>query len=118
MQKPTANRLVRWWEVFSEYNVQFEHVEGQKNIVANALSRSWNKPKEPTVLTALKYKQNNPGATLTYTGDEEFEELWKEAKQKGFLLGENVTVKGRVCVPKVDRKMILWYVMMRKGILV
>jgi hypothetical protein len=62
--------------------------------VTDILSRSWNKPKEPTVLTALKYKQNNPGATLTYTGDEEFEELWKEAKQKGLLLEGNITVGG------------------------
>ena len=39
-QKATANRLARWWEVFAEYNVEFQHIKGKTNIVADALSRS------------------------------------------------------------------------------
>jgi hypothetical protein len=42
-QKATAGRLVRWWETFTEYNVEFQHIEGQRNIVTDALSRSFPK---------------------------------------------------------------------------
>jgi hypothetical protein len=39
-QKATTGQLIRWWETFAEYNVEFQHIERQKNIVADALSRS------------------------------------------------------------------------------
>lgn len=118
-QKPTANRLIRWWEVFAEYNVKFEHVEGQRNIVADALSQSpvtekLSKAAESihlaTASESLVYAmktQDGERVGLTYVGDHEFEGKWKEAKEKNLLVQGNLTIGGRVCVPKVDRDMIL-----------
>jgi hypothetical protein len=35
-----SNQLTRWWEIFSDYNIEFVHIKGQRNIVMDALFRN------------------------------------------------------------------------------
>jgi hypothetical protein len=57
-QKATAERLVRWWETFAEYNVEFQHIEGQWNIVTDVLSRSFPKVSHEHTLFAMVQPSN------------------------------------------------------------
>jgi hypothetical protein len=39
-QMATASRLACWWKIFTEFNVQFEHIARQKNIIVDTLLRN------------------------------------------------------------------------------
>lgn len=100
-QKITANRLIRWWEVFAKYNVKFEHIEGQKNIVADALSRS-------PLDTFDNYITTVGGKIyFNYKEDQEFEKLWHMKKEKEELVNGNLKIRRLTMVPLVDRTAIL-----------
>ena len=84
-----------------EYNVKFEHIEGQKNIVADALSQSL--PKIPQAFAIMK----NGKMAFDYTGDAEFEKVWGMVQGMDGLVGGNLRIGELVCVPETDRLMVL-----------
>jgi hypothetical protein len=132
-QKATVSWLARWWEIFSEYNVRFEHIAGQKNIVADALSRnlivgegsskmagvlpkSVNShsqtcnsmlPAAPPTANEINVAIINEKFKLDYTGDKEFGKIWQHFRDTDSLVNGNVRIGGLVCVPKKDRQFIL-----------
>jgi hypothetical protein len=118
MQKATASRLVRWWKVLSEFKVKFEHIEGRRNIVADALSRhpipevSSNESVNPPALTPATPTQVNLAIIngkfkFDYSNDKEFGKIWNHFRDEELLVNGNVRVGGLVCVPKKDRFTVL-----------
>jgi RNase H-like domain found in reverse transcriptase len=84
-QKATSNRLARWWEIFSEYNMKFTHIAGQTNIVADALSRN-----PIDVETQVNATMEEGRLRFDYTGDVEFGKLYKLARDKNILINGNI----------------------------
>jgi RNase H-like domain found in reverse transcriptase/Reverse transcriptase (RNA-dependent DNA polymerase) len=101
-QKATSNRLARWWEIFSEYNMKFTHIAGQTNIVADTLSRN-----PIDVETQVNATMEEGRLRFDYTGDMDFGKLYKLARDKNILINGNIQWKGRTCVPKRDREVVL-----------
>jgi transposase InsO family protein len=98
--------------VFSEYNVKFEHITGQKNIVADALSRNPLGEEPPKQHASTQIPQVN--ATIVkgklrfdYKDDKEFGTTWEMLKAENALVHGNVRIGGRVCVPKKERDTVL-----------
>ena len=134
-QKMASNRLIRWRLIVEEFGPQFKHIQGQKNIVADALSR--------LAMEAMEAKESDeapteePSQELSYMNpreaiSEEFpmqpelikkyqnkdRELQKKAmKTKGTKFSsqkvENVELihyDGKIYIPKPLRQRIIsWY---------
>jgi Integrase zinc binding domain len=101
-QKVTSNRLARWWEIFSEYNVEFVYIEGQHNIVTDALSHNPINTEEQ-----VNASMEEACLRFDYTGDQEFEKAYNLCKAHNTLINGNIRFNGLTCVPKKDREKVL-----------
>jgi hypothetical protein len=102
MQKATFNRLVRWWEIFSEYNMEFVHIERQRNIVADALSHS-----PINMKGQINISMEDGHLQFNYSGDQEFEKAYNLCKTHNTLINRNVRLNRLTCVPRKDREEVL-----------
>jgi 3-methyladenine DNA glycosylase Tag len=101
-QAVTTSRLTRWWETFVEYNVKFEHIKDQKNIVADALSRNTQEEErsdkmadtlhESMLFNASSHLQavSMDKLKFKYEGDHEFTKTYKRLHDQDALVNGNV----------------------------
>jgi hypothetical protein len=128
-QKMASNRLIRWRMIVEEFGPQFQHIKGEKNVVADALSRLDIEFKESDEIV-----MDEPNKELSYMNSgeaisEEFPmqpelikkyqdkdpDLQKKAKNAKFSTQkvENVELihyDGKIFIPKPLRQRIInWY---------
>ena len=124
-----SNRLIRWRMIVEEFGPQFQHIKGEKNVVADALSRLDIEFKESDEIV-----MDEPNKELSYMNSgeaisEEFPmqpelikkyqdkdpDLQKKAKNAKFSTQkvENVELihyDGKIFIPKpLRQRIIIWY---------
>jgi len=124
--KQASNRLYRWRMLVEEYGVELEHVAGEKNVVADALSRLDMRPSD--------YDEQETNFLHTYITEDDIDDerfpmdpkviakyqrrdkkLQQDAlnnRNKGYDLTnieghDIITLHGKVCVPPMLRSRII-----------
>jgi hypothetical protein len=101
--------------------VKFQHIEGQKNIMTDTLSRSTQEEERSgkivdvlhgSILSITSQPQCNmviigEKIQFDYEKDTEFEKTYKMFKEQNTLVQGNVRVSRLIYISKQDRKMVL-----------
>jgi hypothetical protein len=85
-----------------EYNVEFIHIEGQRNIVVDTLSRSPINTKGQ-----INASMEDGRLWFDYSGDQEFKKAYNLCKTHNTLINGNVRLNGLTCIPRKDREKVL-----------
>jgi hypothetical protein len=82
--------------------VEFVHIEGQRNIVVDALSRNPINTKEQ-----VNASMEEERLRFNYTDNQEFKKVYNLCKARNTLINSNIRFNELTCVPKKDREEVL-----------
>ncbi|MCO5555239.1 hypothetical protein L7F22_008783 [Adiantum nelumboides] len=106
-QAKLSEKHMRWANILSMFHFQIVHVEGKKNVVANALSR---KPQISAL--SIPYHHELDDMREQYANDEDFarafEQLMDGQRHEHYLLKDGfMMMHGRLCVTRPLRRKVM-----------